>query len=211
MRFSNRQEAGQKLAEALASYKGQPIVVYAIPRGGVVLGEIIAKALGAPLDLVFVRKVGHPANPEYAICVVTENTLKVCNEEEMSHLNPQDMAKLITEAREEAKRRRATYLKNRPPLDVTGKTAILVDDGVATGLTFITALKDLKTKNPARIIAALPVLPTDTADKIKTEGAELVALQIDPNFLGAVGAYYADFPQLEDEEVIRLLESANKK
>lgn len=207
MRFRNRFEAGQKLAQALTKHKNKPTVVYAIPRGGVVLGTEIAKQLNAPLDLIIVRKVGHPNNPEYAICVVTENTTKVCNESEAAQIDPQVLEKLISEERAEAKRRRETYLKGRPEIDVTGKTAILVDDGVATGLTFITALKELKKRHPGKVIAALPVLPTETAAKIKQEGAELVALDIDPNFLGAVGSYYDDFPQIEDQEVINLLDS----
>lgn len=210
MRFRDRVEAGRKLAAALAEYQGKEVVVYAIPRGGVVLGAEIAKALDAPLDLIIVRKVGHPQNPEYALCVVTENKQMVCDEAEAALVNKEELAETIAAERAEARRRREVYLAGRAPVAVVGKTAILVDDGVATGLTFIVALRELAEKKPKEIVAALPVLPEDAAEKIKAEGAKLVALEIAKDYAGAVGAYYEVFPQLLDEEVIRLLKQTQE-
>lgn len=210
MRFRDRVEAGRKLAAALAEYQGKEVVVYAIPRGGVVLGAEIAKALDAPLDLIIVRKVGHPLNPEYALCVVTENKQMVCDETEVAQVNKEELAGMIAAERVEARRRREVYLAGRAPVAVVGKTAILVDDGVATGLTFVAALRELAEKKPKEIVAALPVLPEDAAEKIKAEGAKLVALEIAKDYAGAVGAYYEVFPQLSDEEVIRLLKQTQE-
>ena len=206
MRFVNRTDAGQKMAEALKPQcKGQSVVVFAIPRGGVVLGAEIARVLKASLDLVIVRKVGHPFNPEYAVCVVTDNQEIVCDEKEAAQIDPQILKQAITKERAEARRRHHVYLSGRPAKSVANKTAVLVDDGAATGLTFLAALKELKRKAPKSIIAALPIVSPDVANKIIAEGVRLVALDQPKIFLVAVGAYYDDFSQVEDEQVVRLL------
>ncbi len=183
MRFKDRTEAGQKLAKALAKYKGEKVVVYAIPRGGVVLGVEIAKALGASLDLVITRKIGHPSNPEYAVCVIAEDKDLLCDEAERKGLDPKWLAKAMEKERLEAKRRREVYLKSKTRPEVGHK-------------------------KPARLIAAVPVMPAEMIGKVKAEADELVALDIDANYLGAVGAYYDDFPQVSDEEVIGLLQKS---
>lgn len=198
-------EAGKLLAEKLLQCKGKEVVVYAVPRGGVVLGVEISRALEAPLDLVITRKIGHPHNPEYALCVTAEDMHMMCDEADRADVDQKWLEAEMEKERLEAKRRREVYLKGRQRIDPVGKIAIVVDDGIATGLTFLMALKEVKHMNPAKLVAAIPVLPVDTAEKIKKEVDELVALSIDPQFLGAVGAYYDDFPQVEDAEVIRLL------
>jgi predicted phosphoribosyltransferase len=205
MRFRDRREAGQKLAQALAGYRGREGIVYPLPRGGVTLGVEIARALAMPIDLVIPRKIGHPYNPEYAICAVTEDGAPVCNEREVSQVDPRWFHKRIEEERREARRRRELYLAGRRPLPAAGKIAIVVDDGIATGLTMRAALQDVRSRQPARLIVAIPVAPKDTAERLAREVDEVVALDVSEFYLGAVGAYYDDFPQLTDDEVILLL------
>jgi len=206
MRFRDRAEAGKLLAEKLSKYKDKDVVVFAIPRGGVVLGVEIAKALGgAPLDLVITRKIGHPHNPEYALCVIAEDKHMLCNEADRATVDPKWLTAEMEKERQEAMRRRQVYLAGKTRPEVTGKIAIVVDDGIATGLTFLAALKEVRHLNPAKLVAAIPVMPSESEAKFKKEVDELVVLDIDPNFLGAVGAYYDNFPQVEDREVIDLL------
>lgn len=205
MRFRDRREAGQKLAQALARYRGREGIVYPLPRGGVVLGVEIARALGMPLDLVIPRKIGHPYNPEYAICAVTEHGAPVCNEREVAQVDPEWFRKRVEAERREARRRRELYLAGRVPLPAEGKIAIVVDDGIATGLTMRAAIQDVRSRHPARVIVAVPVAPKDTADRLMRDVDEVAALDVSDFYLGAVGAYYDDFPQLTDDEVMLLL------
>jgi predicted phosphoribosyltransferase len=208
MRFKDREEAGRKLAEALEKYRGTDVVVYALPRGGVVLGYEIARALNAPLDLVISRKIGYPGNEECAVCAVAEDGHMICDRAGASRLDPDWLQSQALKERHEARRRREVYLKGREPLPAEGKTAIIVDDGVATGLTLILAIEELKHRNPKKIVVAIPVAPADTAEKIRYEVDDLVAVEIPEFYLGAVGAYYDKFPQLTDEEVVILMERA---
>jgi len=207
MRFRNRTDAGQKLAQALAKYRRQDGVIYPLPRGGVALGVEIARYLGMPLDLVIPRKIGHPYNPEYAICAVTEHGAPICNEREVAQVDPAWFRQRVEGERREARRRRELYLAGRAPLAVAGKTAILVDDGIATGLTMRAAVQDLRERRPGRLIVAIPVTPRDTAERLRREVDEVVALDVSDFYLGAVGAYYDEFPQLTDDEVVQLLEA----
>jgi predicted phosphoribosyltransferase len=207
MQFRNRSEAGKKLAQALEKYRHQPGIIYPLPRGGVVLGVEIALALELPLDLIIPRKIGHPHNPEYAIGAVTENGELVCNQWEVSRVDPQWLKRQVEKERQEACRRRERYLGDREPLPVEGKTAILVDDGIATGLTMQAAIRDIKQRHPARIVVAIPVAPKDTADILNQQVDDVIGLEITDYYRGSVGAYYNDFPQLTDEEVISLLQS----
>lgn len=203
--FTNRVEAGQRLAEALIRFKDEACVIYAIPRGGIVLGAEIAGKLEKPLDLIITRKVGHPSNPEYAVCVVAEDGHEMCNQEEIGSIDKGWLAEAKEKERQEAKRRRLTYLGSKEPISAEGKTAIVVDDGIATGMTFLMAVKEVKHHNPAKIVAAVPVMPADFEDILRKEVDEIVCLDIDPYYEGAVGAYYGDFPQVTDEEVKKLM------
>lgn len=206
MRFRDREEAGKKLAEALARLKGKDAIVYALPRGGVVVAAEIAKKLEAPLDIVITRKIGYPFNPEFAIGAVAESGEAIWNEEETAAISRNWLESEVKKERTEAARRRELYLKGKEPVSAKGKIAVLVDDGVATGLTMILAVRELKKHNPAKIIVAVPVAPRDFIELLKKEGGtELVALSIPENYLGAVGAYYENFWQVEDDEVIALL------
>lgn len=210
MHFRDRTEAGEKLAEKLGEYKGKDVIVYALPRGGIVLGYEIAKRLDAPLDIVVTRKIGHPNNPEYAICAVAQDGHMICNEDEKSGLDPEWFDEQVKKERSEAKRRRDVYLKNITTTDVNGKIAIIVDDGIATGLTLRLAISELKHENPEKIVVAVPVAPREIAQEIEKEVDEFVALDLPRMYLGAVGAYYGDFSQVEDSEVVELLERQSK-
>ena len=205
MILKDRKEAGEKLAEKLKELKNTQAIVYALPRGGVVLGDIIAEKLGLPLDLVITRKIGHQFDPEYAIGAVAEDGHKFCNEKEEREADPKWLAEEFKKEQKEARRRRTVYLNNRPLLPPKGKIAIMVDDGIATGLTMRLAIQEIKHEQPERIIVAVPIVPLLSATDIKKEADELITLEIDKNYLGAVGAYYTHFPQVEDEEVIKIM------
>lgn len=209
--FQDRQEAGQKLAGALDKYRGEEgAVVYALPRGGVPLGAEIARELDAPLDLIITRKIGHRLNPEYAICAVAEQGEPICNESELASADKQWFQDALKQERLEAKRRREVYLQGRKSVPATGKTAIIVDDGIATGLTMRAAIAEARHQNPKQVVVAVPVVPPDTAEVLKREADELAALEIPAVYLGAVGAYYDKFDQTEDSEVINLLRKYNE-
>lgn len=205
MRWRDRVEAGQELAEALAGYRGKRAVVYGLPRGGVVVAAEVARGLGLPLDLVIARKIGHPHHAEYAIGAVTEKGRPVLNEDEATSLDPAWLKRAIAEQRAEARRRRQLYLHGRKSHPAKDKIAILVDDGIATGLTLRAAIAGLKTEKPAKIIVAVPVAPDDSAAEIEDEADELVCLLRKKDFLGAVGSYYEYFEQTEDNEVMDIL------
>jgi putative phosphoribosyl transferase len=210
MRFRDRADAGGRLARALEHYRDGDGIVYPLPRGGIVLGVEVAAHLRLPLDLVIPRKIGHPWNPEYALCAVTEHGEPVCNPDELARVDPVWFAAQVEEARREARRRRELYLGDRKPLDAAGRIAILVDDGIATGLTMRAAIKDVRDRKPARIVVAIPVGPADTVEWLGHEVDEVVTLEAPEYFLGAVGAYYADFAQLTDEDVIRLMRAVSR-
>jgi putative phosphoribosyl transferase len=204
--FRDRAAAGRLLAQKLAdTHRHEDAVVYALPRGGVVLGVEIAKRLQAPLDLVLPRKVGHPAHQEYAVCAVTEKGYVLCNQEEVSRLDPDWLKKAIQKELAEARRRRQAYLGDKPDVPVKGKMAIITDDGIATGLTMLAAIQEVKSRQPAKIIVAVPVVPQGVVAPLQTQVDELVALGVPVVFRGGVGAYYERFEQVSDEEVRRLL------
>lgn len=207
-RFKNRIEAGRKLAHALKKYRNRDGIVYALPRGGLPLGVEIAQALHMPLDLIIPRKIGHPLSPEYAIGAVGEDGDMVCNEREVAQIDQQWFREEVKNERQESRRRRERYLGGRAPLPAAGKTAILVDDGIATGLTMRAAIRDAKHRRPGHIVVAIPVTPKETAAILRQEADDLVALDIPEFYLGAVGAYYNEFPQITDEEVVELLQLA---
>ena len=205
--FKDRVDAGQKLAGALSPYKGLDVIVFALPRGGVVLGYEIAKRLGAPLDLIITRKIGYPGNEECAVCAVAEDGHMICDSSVKNLIDERWLGEQVQKEMIEAKRRREAYLKGRVPLAAQGKTAIIVDDGVATGLTLMLAIKELRHRNPERTVVAVPVASQEAARMIRQEADELVALDI-PNYFYAVGAHYERFPQLTDDEVIEIMEMA---
>lgn len=206
MLFRNRVDAGKRLASVLAEkYAGVEGIVYALPRGGVPLGLEVSQALDMPLDLIIPRKIGHPGNPEYAVCAVTEKGELLCDERELAMLDQDWLEQRVRDEVLEAGRRRRHYLAGHAPVPVEGKLAILVDDGIATGLTMRAAISDLKKRRPSQIVVAIPVIPADTALVLQNEVDDVVAILVEPYYRGSVGSYYRDFPQLGDDEVVALL------
>lgn len=205
MMFKDRVDAGKLLAEKLAMYRGkQDVVVLALPRGGVVVGAEVAKALAAPLDIVVTRKIGAPGNPEYAIGALTESGEPIFNEAERVDVDTEWLKREVAKEKQEAERRIKTYRGDRPPTDLANKIVIIVDDGIATGLTMRAAIQSVRAKQSKKIAVAVPVSARDSAEIIKQEADELVVLDT-PLFFGAVGAFYQIFNQTTDEEVIKLL------
>ena len=208
MSFRNRKEAGQRLAAALAGYKSQQVVVLALPRGGVPVAAEIAAALQAPLDLVLVRKIGVPQQPELAMgAVVDGGAPLIVRNEDVIALTGIDQSKFDSVCESELveiERRRQRYLGRRRRAPVAGRVAIVVDDGIATGATTRAALRATRMRNPSRIVLAVPVAPTDSLAAMREEADEVVCLE-DHELFGAIGYYYADFRQVSDEEVIEIL------
>jgi len=204
MIFKDRTDAGKQLAASLLSYKSQDVVVYALPRGGVVVGAEIATALDAPLDLIIVRKVGHPSSPEYAIAAVGEDGHSVVNSKEVESVDKHWFEERVRIEQQEARRRRELYTRGRSLAPATNKVAIIVDDGLATGLTMFAAVDQVRRYGPAKVLVAVPVAPSDTMHDLKQVVDDVVVLYV-PSHFGAIGYFYFDFRQLDDEEVIELL------
>jgi len=207
--FADRTEAGRHLAERLGRFKDEAPVVLALPRGGVPVAYEVAKALQAPLDLVLVRKIGAPFQPELAIGAVVDGErpeLVVNRDVVGEYAIPEGY--LESERRRqlaEIERRRALYLAGRPRAEVRDRTAIVIDDGIATGATMEAALLATRRAAPRRLVLAVPVAPPDTIERLRPEVDEVVCLMV-PGFLGAIGSFYHDFHQLSDDDVIELLQ-----
>lgn len=208
MPFRNRNEAGRKLAKALASYKQQHPVVIALPRGGVPVAAEVATALDAPLDLILVRKIGAPFQPELAMGAVVDGRqpLVVRNETviKLGGISDEDFAEVRDQELVEIERRRKLYLGDRPHPDLAGRTVIIIDDGVATGATTRAALRAIRARKPRKLILAVPVAPTPSLTELREDADEVVCLEDYEDF-GAIGYYYEDFRQVSDTEVIDLL------
>lgn len=208
MAFRNRQEAGERLAAALASIKAQRPVILALPRGGVPVAAEVARRLGAPLDLVLVRKIGIPGQPEYAMGAVAEGDPPVTlrNERVLRALRIEDSEFDRVRDREliEIDRRREAYLGDRPRIDIAGKVAILVDDGIATGMTVRAAAQATAKRGPSRVVIAAPVAAADIVAELRQEIGEVVCLE-EHEHLVAIGCHYADFSQVSDDDVRRIL------
>ena len=212
MPFRDRSEAGQMLAVRLMAYANRDdTLVLALPRGGVPVGFEIAKALRAPLDVFLVRKLGVPWQEELAMGATATGRIRVLNDDVIKAFAVRDEVIEAVAAREEREleRRERLYRGNRPPVNVTGKTAILVDDGLATGSTMRAAVRALKLQNPARMIAAVPVAAVSTLEELKREVDEIICA-VSPETFYAVSQYYEDFSQTTDEEVEDLLKHASR-
>lgn len=210
--FDDRRDAGKKLSAKLERFAGGDAVVFALPRGGVAVGAEVARSLKLLLDIIVVRKIGHPTSPEYAIGAVDEKGETIMNEAEAASVDPAWLVEETERQRKEAARRLAAYRAGKPPLRLKGKVAILVDDGIATGLSMRLAVRAAKAEGAHKVVVAVPVAPTGAIAMLKREGAdEVVILEPPEEFLGAVGAHYIDFPQLSDGTVTALLEKARDR
>jgi putative phosphoribosyl transferase len=209
--FRDRTDAGRQLARHLLGYRSQKPVVLALPRGGVPVAYEVARALHAPLDLLFVRKIGAPGHAEFGLGAVVDGAHPqvVLNEEVLAQLDvkPEYIRAETERQLREIERRRQHYLAGRRPVEVEGRTAIVVDDGIATGGTVRAALKGVARVRPARLVLAVPVAPAETIERLRAEADEVVCLMTPEPFY-AVGEHYDDFTQTSDREVIALLDEA---
>lgn len=207
MLFLNRDDAAQQLARHLQNYRGQRPLVLAIPRGAVPMAKTIAAALDGEVDVVLVRKLRAPGNPELAIGSIDETGWTYLADYALQMAAPDHIEREKQTQLDVMRQRRAQYTPVRPPLDPAGRTVIIVDDGLATGATMIAALHAVRAKKPKKLVCAVPVAPPDTLEKVRPYADEMVCLHA-PEMFYAVGQFYADFPQVSDEEVMALLASA---
>jgi putative phosphoribosyl transferase len=207
MRFRDRSDAGRQLAEQLASFADQPDVrVLALPRGGVPVAFEIARRLHAPLDVWVVRKLGAPEIPELAIGAIAPGGIELLSADiiQRLHISPQVVEAIAAREYAELDRREKAYRGDRPPVEVSGKTVIVVDDGLATGATMRAAIASLRQRSPVRIVVAVPVAALMVCAQLRQEGSEVVCVATRTD-LDAVGQWYEDFTQTSDEEVCDLL------
>ena len=208
--FRDRAEAGRVLAEKLADYAGrEDVIVLALPRGGVPVAYEVARALGAPLDVFLVRKLGAPGHEELAMGAIASGDVVVMNDEVVKAMNVQadEILDAIASERRELARREEVYRDGRPPADVQGKTVILIDDGLATGSTMRAAVTALRRQGPARIVVAVPIGATSTCAEFQSIADDCICAAT-PEPFRAVGLWYDDFSQTEDTEVAELLARA---
>lgn len=207
--FVDRRAAGRELARRLQHLRAERPLVLALPRGGVPVGFEIAEGLDAPLDVVLVRKIGAPGEPELALGAVLDgDAAQVLIDQGLAKALGVDQAYIESETRRqlaEIERRRAAYVGRRPPASIAGRTVIIVDDGIATGNTVRVALRAIRNAGAGRIVLAVPVAPKDVLDGLRREADEIACLATPSPFL-AVGAHYQKFAQLADEDVVSLLE-----
>ena len=212
--FDDRQDAGDRLAARLEAYRQQNAIVLALQRGGVEVALPIALHLGAPLELLLVRKLGVPGYSEVAMGAIIDGDrpIVIRNEDVIRHLRISEATFNAAAKRElaEIERRRAVYYSGRPPISANGRIAIVVDDGIATGATVKAALESLRRKKPSKIVVAVPIAPTDFVEELKAEVDEIICLE-PLGDLGAVGAHYLRFEQLSDDDVIALMAEAENR
>ncbi|WP_316524676.1 phosphoribosyltransferase family protein [Kitasatospora brasiliensis] len=205
-RFADRTEAGRRLAARLGHLAGPDTVIVALPRGGVPVAAEVATALGAPLDICVIRKLGVPYQPELGMGAIGEDDVRVLNEQVIRFATVTDdqLAEVERQERAELERRARRYRGDRPPADLRGRTVVVVDDGIATGSTARAACRIVRERGAARVVLAVPVAPPDWIERLDEVADELVCVSTPSPFF-AIGEFYADFSQTEDEEVLRLL------
>lgn len=206
--FYDRYDAGQRLASQLTKYKGAEGIIYALPRGGVLVGLEVAKVLHMPLELVITRKIGHPLNDEYAICAITEDGKRVCDERGMWGVDDEWINSNAAAQMKEANRRRKIYRHDKAMQSPAGKIAIIVDDGIATGLTMKAAIMAIKAQKPSKIVVAVPVAPREAVEEIQPLVDDMLVGIDDTAFRGSVGSYYTQFPEIHDREVNACMQQA---
>ena len=207
--FRDRQDAGRQLAEALAALRDEHPVVLGLPRGGVPVAFEVARALESPLDVVVVRKLGVPFQPELGMGAVGEDGARVINRNvvHMAGVRDEELGQVESRERAEVERVRGDTHGDRPPVSISGRTVIVVDDGIATGGTARAALRVVRARGAARVVLAVPVAPVDVVEALEMEADEVVCLQAPPEFY-AIGEWYGDFAQVPDKRVVELLHRA---
>ncbi|GIW73257.1 MAG: phosphoribosyltransferase [Planctomycetota bacterium] len=206
--FRDRTEAGRVLAEAMASYAGRPdLLVLGLPRGGVVVAYEVARALGAPLDVLIVRKLGRPGQEELAMGAIASGGIRVMNPQVAAWVPPSEIEAVIEREAQELRRRELAYRGDRPPPELAGRSLVLVDDGLATGATMRAAVQAVRQRAPAEVVVAVPVAPPDTVALLATEADAVVCPATPEPFFG-IGQWYEDFSQTTDAEVRELLARA---
>ena len=210
--FRNREEAGRILADELSRYRNDPTaLILALPRGGVAVGYQLSLAFHIPLDVFITRKIGSPGNPEYAIGAVTETGSLYLNQEVVSSfgLSRHELDRLIQFQEQEIARRKNLYRQGRQLPKLTGRTVLLVDDGIATGSTFLASALAIRGLQPRRLVGVIPVGPPSTIREVRAHVDELVILMT-PDPFEAVGDFFVDFTQVEDRDVIQYLNLAEE-
>ena len=212
MAFRDRSDAGRKLAEELEQFAEEDLIVLGMPRGGVEVAFEVAQALQAPLDVIVIRKLGAPSNPEFGFGAIGPNGVRILDDQSvrMLGLSEEDIERVAEREREELERRIEEYRGERTMPDMEGKTLIVVDDGAATGGSARAAVRALKEMNPGKLILALGVAPPDTAEELRQEVDELICLETPSAFM-AVGQWYSNFSQTTDEQVVELLKRAKEE
>lgn len=206
--FDSRKEAALALARELSAYRGQHPLVLAIPRGAVEMACIIAEQLDGEADVVLVKKLGAPGNPEFAVGAVDETGwIWIADHAAQVGATADYLVLESRRQRERLNQRRRLYTPDRPPVDAGGRTVIVVDDGMATGATMMAALHAISVQEPVRLICAVPVASEEAVQQVQAHADRLVCLQV-PRFFQAVGAFYRDFPQFDDAQVMQLLAAA---
>jgi len=209
--FESRTDAGRQLGHALQRLRPQHPVVVALPRGGVPVAAEVARVLDAPLDLLLVRKIGAPSQPELAVAAVAEGNEPALEIDAgtlaQSGASMEYVRRELPHQWQEIKRRRRLYLKERASMDLHGRTAVLVDDGVATGTTVRAAIQALRRRGPARLVLAVPVAPQSQVIALAARVDEVVCLSA-PVWFGSVGEHYRDFSQTTDDEVVQLMDTS---
>jgi predicted phosphoribosyltransferase len=205
-RFADRSDAGRQLAARLSPLADQRPLVLGLPRGGVPVAEEVAARLGAPLGILAVRKLGAPHNPEYGIGAIAEGGTKVFDPEALAllEINGGELTRIVERETAELRRRVEAYRGGREPVSLRDRTVIIVDDGVATGVTDTAALREARRRRPRRLVLAVPVCPPDSLARLYDEADEVVCLVAPPRLQG-VGQWYADFGQVSDAEVVAAL------
>lgn len=210
-RFRDRSDAGRQLASLVAGYKGDDPIVLALPRGGVVTAFEIARVLRAPLDVLVARKLGALEQPEFGVGAIAPGGIRIVDRASvrLAGMTDADLESVVERERVELMRRARRYRAGHAPLDVRGRTAILVDDGVATGVTARAAIASLRKLGARRIVLAVGVCSAASAVELRREVDDLVCV-IEPADMGAVGLYFDEFEPVSDDEVVRLLEAAQR-
>ncbi|MFO7926478.1 MAG: phosphoribosyltransferase [Halobacteriota archaeon] len=205
--FTDRTEGGRQLADTVSERGIDADMMLAIPRGGLPVGQAVADRLGVPLDIVAARKLGAPSNPELAIGSVASDGTVWLNDSLIENLGVDEAYVEATIERERGVAREKTerYRGGRPPLELAGKTALLVDDGIATGATTIACIRQLQNADAERVIVAVPVAPPETVERLREEADDVVCVET-PAYFGAVGAFYRSFEQVTDEEAMAHLQ-----